>query len=206
MSNNTKVTAWEMELSKRVGVAVNAARTARGLSARQLADRTKELGYPIARATISTIENNLEGKRITVAAVMVLALALGVAPVQLLYPELPDGPVRLWPNAPTEHASITAALWFSGETSAAELPGTSGLLPPQDLGRIGLARYLQQLRWQIRHMTRIALTTSTSDPGRTGASTEQAQHRIDAAAAELCELVDQMRGNRWPVNDDEGQR
>jgi hypothetical protein len=83
-------------------------------SAQWLSDQTEALGYKVSRSTITDIENGRR-KYISTAELSVIAWALCVAPVRLLYPNLPDGDVEVIPSVPT--ASIHAATWFSGETT-----------------------------------------------------------------------------------------
>ena len=52
----------------------------------ELAERTAELGYPITRVAISKIERNSREGKLDVAELLVLAEALGIAPVLLLAP------------------------------------------------------------------------------------------------------------------------
>ncbi|WP_299489911.1 helix-turn-helix domain-containing protein [uncultured Gordonia sp.] len=81
-------------------------------SAQWLADQTGELGHPIPRTTISETEN---GRRtsITVQELVVLAQALGVPPIELLYPGVPDADTEVLPN--DRRTAWQAAQWFSGE-------------------------------------------------------------------------------------------
>jgi hypothetical protein len=66
----------------------------------------------VSRSVIADLEN---GRRryVTTAELCALAWALKVPPIQLLYPDLPDGPVEFIPDQ--EVSSTEAAMWFSGE-------------------------------------------------------------------------------------------
>ncbi|OHT93189.1 helix-turn-helix domain-containing protein [Mycobacterium syngnathidarum] len=90
--------AWELTLSKRVGETVQRLRAELGLTAMQLSERTRELGYPISRVAISKIESNSRAGKLDVAEWIVLAYALDVPPGALLYPDLPDGSVEVLPG------------------------------------------------------------------------------------------------------------
>lgn len=68
---------------------------------------------PISRSTITDLENKRR-RFVSTAELCVLAWALKVPPIRLLYPDLPDGPVEIIPGKSVP--SITAATWFSGET------------------------------------------------------------------------------------------
>lgn len=113
---------WSQQIVDRVGREVRRIRGAArpALSAQALSDRTAELGHPISRAVISDLET---GRRrgLDVADLMVLAAALRVAPVQLLFPDLPRGTVSVLPDLDQE--SHDAVRWFGGE---------AGLLTPSE--------------------------------------------------------------------------
>ena len=55
------------------------------MTAQQLAERTKELGYPVTRVAISKIESNSRAGKVDVAELLVLGAALGVPPVTLIF-------------------------------------------------------------------------------------------------------------------------
>jgi transcriptional regulator with XRE-family HTH domain len=105
--------AWELDLAARVGKAVQKRRNALKLTAQQLAQRTAELGYPVTRVAISKIESNKRAGKLDVAELLVLAAALDIPPVLLLFPDFPDGSVENLPGRDTE--SRKAVLWFSGQ-------------------------------------------------------------------------------------------
>ena len=101
---------WDQALTQRVGRQVKQLRG--GRSAQWLSDRTGELGSRIARATISELERG-DRKFVTVAELLILAAALDVSPVALLYGEqLVDGEVELIPGLTVSAAR--ALLWHSG--------------------------------------------------------------------------------------------
>lgn len=90
------------------------------LSAAKLADRTYDIGYGISRSVVADLENGRK-KSLDVPELLVLAAALGVSPVQLVYPDLPKGNVEVLPGLDQE--SHDALRWFSGE---------AGLMKPTD--------------------------------------------------------------------------
>ena len=104
--------AWEMRVADRVGRAVQKRRKAQGWTGVELAERTAELGYPITRVAISKIERNSREGKLDVAELLVLAEALGIAPVLLLAPDFPDGEVETRPGHSVD--SRQAVRWFSG--------------------------------------------------------------------------------------------
>ncbi|AUM17209.1 hypothetical protein CSW53_12175 [Rhodococcus ruber] len=66
----------------------------------------------MSRSTISEIERGRR-KSVNTAELCVIAWALDVPPVRLLYPDLPDGPVEVVPGV--EVSSTAAMSWFGGE-------------------------------------------------------------------------------------------
>ncbi len=102
---------WAHQQVRAIGQAVKSLRGKH--SAQWLSDRTNELGHLIPRTTIADIENGRR-KYVSTAELSVLAWALAVPPVRLLYPALPDGDTEIIPG---ESASADYAMtWFSGET------------------------------------------------------------------------------------------
>jgi transcriptional regulator with XRE-family HTH domain len=106
--------AWELELSRRVGDAVMRRRKALGLTAVQLADRTRELHYPITRVAITKIETNKRAGKLDVAELVVIAVALEIPPALLLVPDFPDDKsVELLPSYQAQPRAIVR--WLCGE-------------------------------------------------------------------------------------------
>lgn len=104
---------WAEDLHARVAAAIRHARG--GRSAQWLADETERLGYPISRAAIANYESGRK-KGLDIAELVVLAVALRVPPVALIYPDLPEGAIEVLPGERT--TSWGAASWFSGERLA----------------------------------------------------------------------------------------
>ena len=84
--------AWELELSGRVGAAVQARRKALKLTALDLADKCRELGYPITRQAISKIETNNRRGKIDLAELLVLAEVIAASAGLVGVPGLPGWP------------------------------------------------------------------------------------------------------------------
>jgi transcriptional regulator with XRE-family HTH domain len=82
------------------------------MSTRQLADRTAELGMEIPRSVLANLES---GRRetVTVAEVLVLAAALGVAPIELICPVGFDKQTEMLPGRMMD--PLAAMRWFTGE-------------------------------------------------------------------------------------------
>jgi hypothetical protein len=100
---------WSTEQAEVVGSVIKRLRG--GHSGQWLSDRTHELGYRVARTTISELENG-KRKYISVAELIVLAQALDTAPVVLLYPPPYDEEVEYAPGVMMPR--FDAAQAFSG--------------------------------------------------------------------------------------------
>jgi transcriptional regulator with XRE-family HTH domain len=101
------------------GNAVSWRRKALGFTAAELSRRTAELGYPVSRGAIAKIESNLRSGKIDVAEVLVLAAALDVPPVLLLFPQVAtDGGAVILPNFMTKEDE--AVRWMAGQVSFPE--------------------------------------------------------------------------------------
>ena len=103
---------FELDLAGRVGAAVQARRKALKMTAVRLAERTQELGYPITRVSITKIETNNRRGKLDIAELLVLAAALNVPPVLLVFPNYPEGEVELLPAHLAR--SDEAVRWMSG--------------------------------------------------------------------------------------------
>ena len=106
---------WEEGLSRRVGKAIQARRKALGLTAQQLAERTRGLSYLVSRVAISKIEGNTRAGKLDVAELLVLAVALEIPPALLLFPSFPErGTVELLPSYDVWPPA--AVRWLCGES------------------------------------------------------------------------------------------
>jgi transcriptional regulator with XRE-family HTH domain len=102
---------WAADVARVIAAEVRRYRQMRGLSAQQLADRTAELGLPMQRSVLANLES---GRRttVTVAELLVLAAALSVAPVLLVFPVGQIAEAGVLPNRSV--SSWSAARWLSG--------------------------------------------------------------------------------------------
>lgn len=120
---------WAEEQAYRVAQEVRRLR-GRKRTAQWVSDRTDELGYRITRAVISDLE---VGRRryVTIAELIVLALALDTAPIALLYPAPYLEKIRTFPkpgDGDPEFTKIWSAQWFSGLTSGLDADGCGNLV------------------------------------------------------------------------------
>jgi len=108
----SKTGDWTGRLHKRVALAVKRARERQGLSAQQLADITDQLGFPISRNTLTNYENGRK-QSLDIAELVVIAMALEVPPIMLLFGGHPDDQTEVTPghSIPT----VGAVAWFSGD-------------------------------------------------------------------------------------------
>lgn len=104
---------WAHERAAQFGEAVQFWRKKLGLTAVDLSNRTKEVGYPITRATIAKIETNARNAKVDMAEVTSLAAALRVSPIDLIFPGFPDTLVRVTPRSRLN--SDASAMWFSAD-------------------------------------------------------------------------------------------
>lgn len=163
---------WGDETVRRIAGAIRAARGKR--SVQWVADRTVELGHPISRAAISNLE---VGRKIgvDVTELVILARALEVAPMMLIYPDLMDGPVEVVPGQTV--TTFAAHKWFAGEwvpnpetTPAKPGPGQEdSRLPEYENWRylnavepVDLARAYFNEEWRLRGLKR--LLSKDADP------------------------------------------
>jgi transcriptional regulator with XRE-family HTH domain len=113
---NMDAKAFETTRAGWFGNAVSWRRNALALTASELARRTAALGYPISRGAIAKIESNLRSGKIDVAEVLVLAAALEIPPVLLLFPQLAtDGGAAVLPGFLAKEDD--AVRWISGQVS-----------------------------------------------------------------------------------------
>jgi transcriptional regulator with XRE-family HTH domain len=104
---------WDMPLTpaQTIALRIKEVRRVRGWSAAQLAARCATLGMPeLDRSTVANIENGRR-QRVGVDELLVLALALGVAPLHLLVP-LKERFIAIAPDYAT--GSGRARQWIRG--------------------------------------------------------------------------------------------
>lgn len=188
---------WQESMAARAGRAVRRAREAAGMTAVQLSERTREIGFPVHRNAIAKIENGLRAGKLDVAELVALARALDLPPVELIYPDLPDGPVEVWPNQ--QATSFQAAQWFSGETTADDIaPGTGESGGSNE--RVRLSRERERLRELISGMgdAWFSATVRSDAEKRQRDSVVEAIYRVSEGLEQLQNIMGQG-GWRWGV-------
>lgn len=103
---------WPERFTAGVAGQIKRYRESKGQSYQQLADACTALGYPTLRTTLANLENGRR-KSVTVHELVVIAEALAVPPIQLLFPGLPQGPVEYLPGRTS--IAWQALQWFNGE-------------------------------------------------------------------------------------------
>ncbi len=99
-------------MHRRIAGAIKDARDTKNMSAQQLADETKRLGYPISRSQIANYESGRK-QSLDVAELLVIAAALDTAPVCLVFPGPYRDDVQIFPES-VDFPELLAAQWFSG--------------------------------------------------------------------------------------------
>ena len=188
---------------RRIVAAIKSARGNR--SAQWLADETERLGYPISRAAIANYESGRK-KGLDIAELLVLAAALRIPPLTLLFPQLPDGPVEVLPSYET--TSWDAATWFSGEASSPD-PDHD---PWPTSKEFELLRAVRDRRDQLLAVARFheligrlaarASDRKTAIPARDIVDLRAFREQLETLRDELARLDKLIRENGGMINDD----
>jgi len=109
--------AWAEALHRRIAATVRHARTRAQMSAQDVADQTQQLGYALSRDKIANYESGRK-QGLDVSELLVIAAALRVPPVTLLFDGHPGEDVELLPG---QQMPIVAALgWFCGDDNLSD--------------------------------------------------------------------------------------
>src|SRR5664280_405378 len=154
--NQVVAAGWEARMTETVARQIDHWRGVRSLGAQKLADRTAELGMPVARNTIANLENGRRTTR-TVGELLALAAALDIPPVVLLVPLGTSSDAETLPGVTV--STDRAFGWVAASQSAATasfaikvaIGGTPRvvelipeLLPPTDAQLQGLLALFRQ--------------------------------------------------------------
>jgi transcriptional regulator with XRE-family HTH domain len=193
---------WADSVHRRTAAAIKKARAQR--PANWLADETRRLGYPISRAAIANYESGRK-KGLDVAELLVLAAALKVPPLALMFPQLPDGPVEVLPGVET--TSWNAAAWFTGEDDALD----------SDDENYSRSKELELVRAVRERRSQLLTTAKFFDYIQQFARTAKNEHRVvtprdptmralteqlEALRDEIIRLDKQIRENDGVIDDD----
>ena len=108
--------AWVETLHRRIAATIRHARTRAGMSAQDVADATEELGHALSRDKIANYESGRK-QGLDIAELLVIAAALRVPPVTLLFDGHPRENVELLPGH--EIPNLSALAWFCGDEDLA---------------------------------------------------------------------------------------
>jgi transcriptional regulator with XRE-family HTH domain len=191
--------AWEQSTLRALAVGVREARERSGMSQRALAEAAG-----VDRGQIANLEssaNSDSASRTTelprLGLIVRLALALRIPPLELLYPDLADGPAEVWPGTTT--TSFEAAQWFSGELLASDIKDdemTSGSTNE----KIRLSRAKRSAQRQLREAVNV-LTNAQWTPSNSAVTPELAEQVITSHKQRLRDIVDLMKRLGMTIKD-----
>lgn len=198
MATNSESGEWAEDLVKRVGAAAKQLRGKR--SARWLSERTAELGYPLSPQVIARLDSGKRNGHLELAELLVLAEALDVPAVQLIYPNIPEGDCEFLPG---QHSIAWQALRrFTGETA---VPGQPAMTDEREY-HLSLMRELDVIPGRVEQneaslsKTRLELAKAQSElskfppasPGRVLAPSEDMNREMALDAVTHLERMIQI--------------
>lgn len=200
---------WAAQIAKQVGRGVvhyrGQARDARGgkLTAQALADRCAGLGLPMDRTVIAKLEKGTR-QTITVGELVVLARALNIPPVQLLFPLGREAETEIFPGESVD--TWEALKWFTGEQELVPTSPMDNEIKTQDTQGVRFFRDHDRLVddwWDYRKRLSIIADTrreslrrfrSEADPNAVDDHIVQlTSERLREIEADLRALREQMR-------------
>lgn len=111
---------WRKALTTGIEARIRDTRKAQKITVEQLSERTRDLGFEIPRSTITNIES-MRKAHVAVHEVVILAAALNVPPVTLLFDYADGSAVEVLPDV--ERTGIEAVEWFAGNWPMLPLEG-----------------------------------------------------------------------------------
>ncbi|MGW3542052.1 helix-turn-helix transcriptional regulator [Nocardia niigatensis] len=180
---------WVTNTLSRIGEEVKRSRTAVGLTQDELAS---DVG--ITRNALQNLESP-KNRRSTldVLTLILIARRLGTPPVELLYPDLPGGPVEVWPGVMA--TSIQALQWFSGEELSHTLD-PSGTFRGSSLERVTFAREYERLRRRLAE-AKEAVELLGLKPDVDADEVRQAQNQVDFWSSKLDAMTKTLTLRGW---------
>jgi len=196
--------AWELSWLRTIAAAVKSARERAELTQRALADAAG-----VDRGQIANLESHAdpESKSRTtelprVGLLVRLSLVLGIPPVELLYPALPDGTMEVWPDVET--TSFQALQWFSGEIAARDIDPRLSPEAHESNKRVQLARWYANARNEIG-WARGAVVRARMAPHDSPLTEDEAKAKLENAKKVEERLRERLREVAGTI-DDPGQR
>lgn len=173
-----KPLTWEEAVVKRIGVAAKKVRGTK--SAAWLSQQTKDLGYQIPATVIAKLDSGHRGSVLSVPELLIIAAALDVPPLGLVFPDLPDGQVEIIPRH--HGSSWDAYLWAAGLAPSFLNPGA----------RQPLALLVNAVRDRWTALKEVAQlnTRASTEPDQTARKAYRAA--FDAAKQQLAQTNTQI--------------
>lgn len=180
---------WAEDLVRRVGLAMKKARG--GKSAKWLSDETAALGYRVSPTVIAKLDSGHRGSVLSVAELMVLAVALDIPPALLLFPTYPSS--RVMEVIPGYECDAKSALeWLSGEMALPTRLTPEGRLDiPPDNDGTRLVRAVGELEYWGMELLNNKRTAKESDGATRAAATRAAayaERRVAETEREIADL------------------
>ena len=194
---NVNAKAFEKTLAGWFGNVVSRRRHALKMTASELSRRTAELGYPISRGAIAKIESSLRSGKVDVAEVLVLAAALDMPPVLLLFPQLgTDGGAVVIPGVYTRTGdavrSVAGQLAFPQECDPSTMHLVGQPNPTNDGVRLIEAEALLEQALE----TRISLVHYQRQVQSNAAEADTAQRMLEKNDEQIGALRTMIRDAR----------
>lgn len=190
---------WPARLANRVAAEVRRHRMRREMSAQQLSDACVKLGLPLSRSALANFES---GRRptVSVAEVITLGKALGVPPIELVFPV---GQSELSEVLPGQEMGTWQALrWFAGEDSFATRFPDDGKWYASDDDQAALegsATY--EYRWHDIYMKQCLDADSAAKAARRAAGAAETEAEANAHLKHAKSEEAQYRTNRKLLRD-----
>ena len=187
-------------LSDVVADQVRKHRERRGISRDELAKRCADLGAPqLTYSALVNIETGRKGESkkrrrdVTVDELAVLARALGVPPVALLFPVGSVEEVNVLPGRPAP--TWDALRWFTGESALPSRVGEQWGVSASDFGdweadRAGLTSY----RWHETYVNRWYKDRREAEEAQKAEVREEAQRRMTEVETPIWQERARLRG------------
>lgn len=177
--------SWPAKLTSTIGREVRRLRQERGLTAAELSDACATLGMEVPPRTITNWET---GKRATIAVteILVVAEALNVPPISLLFPLGQDDRVEVLPGR--EAAMWDAVAWFTDEVHLDHAPARGSARAALDAFRGHAAAV---------HTALTSVRIREERRRQPGANLTHADAMLEDDLRALRELRDAMRAEGW---------
>lgn len=167
---------WDQQLVRRVGAAMKRARGAK--SARWLSEETAALGHEISPTILAKLDSGHRGSVLNVIELLVLAAALNMPPVLLLFPGYAEGDIEFLPGHTAPCRQVVD--WFSGRGRLPLRPGDENEVGPWNLG-IELVQAVERYSEAVRNML-AAQAMSEDAPIRAEILRDMEQQLVELAA------------------------